>query len=124
MVFLGKILLILGDTPFQSERVNHSINLAKASLKQGHKVSIFLFIDGVYNMLNTQRGDLFKVTSISNELGTLSQMGARIMCCKLCTEIRGVGGALKPEFVEETGVGELNEELEDADAVVSFIGGS
>jgi sulfur relay (sulfurtransferase) complex TusBCD TusD component (DsrE family) len=122
--YLGKLLLIIGYTPFQSERVNHSINLAKAALKQGHKVSIFLFMDGVYNMLNTQRGDLFKINSITNELDTLSQLGARIMCCKLCTEIRGVGGALKPAFVEETGVGELNDELEDTDAVVSFIGGT
>jgi hypothetical protein len=31
---------------------------------------------------------------------------------------------MKPDFVEDTGVGELNEEYNDSDAVLSFIGGS
>jgi sulfur relay (sulfurtransferase) complex TusBCD TusD component (DsrE family) len=118
------MLLILGDTPFQSERVTHAIQLSKTALTMGHRVSIFLFMDGVYNMLPTQRGDIFKVTSVTDELASLSKMGARIMCCKLCTEIRGLGDSLKPSFVEETGVGELNEEFSDSDAVLSFIGGS
>lgn len=124
MVSLGKLLLILGDTPFHSERVTHSINLANAALRMGHRVSIFLFMDGVYNMLPTQRGDIFKVTSIVDELSSLSSRGARVMCCRLCVEIRGIGGTLKPGFVEVTGVGELNEEIDDSDAVLSFIGGA
>jgi sulfur relay (sulfurtransferase) complex TusBCD TusD component (DsrE family) len=119
---MGKILLILGDTPFQSERVTHAIGLAKAALNAGHKVSVFLFMDGVYNMLQTQRGEAFKVTSVSNELSTLARMGARIMCCKLCSELRGLDGSMKPGFVEDTGVGELNDEYVDSDAIISFMG--
>jgi sulfur relay (sulfurtransferase) complex TusBCD TusD component (DsrE family) len=124
VILLGRILLILGDTPFQSERVAHVINLSTAALRMGHQVSIFLFMDGVYNMLPTQRGDIFQVNSITDELAGLSKMGARIMCCKLCSEIRGLGGSIKPDFVEVTGVGELNDEYTDSDAVLSFIGGS
>ena len=124
MIVLGKILLILGDTPFQSERVTHVINISKAALRMGHRVSIFLFMDGVYNMLQTQRGELFKVSSVTDELADLAKMGARIMCCRLCSEIRGLGGPMKPGFVEDTGVGVLNEEYADSDAVLSFIGGS
>lgn len=120
---MGKLILLLGDTPFQSERVSHALNLAKAALQIGHMVSIFLFMDGVYNMVTTQRGDLFKIESITSELAGISKMGARIVCCKLCTELRGVGGILKPHFVEETNIAELNEELQNADAVVSFMGG-
>ena len=121
---MGKILIILGETPFQSERVEHAFKIMRAARQGGHDASLFLFMDGVYNMTTTQRGDLFKTTSITKELEVLSKMGARIMCCKLCTELRGIGGALKPSFVEETGVGELNEELKDADSVLSFLGGS
>ena len=124
MIVLGKILLILADTPFQSERVTHVINISKSALRMGHRVSIFLFMDGVYNMLQTQRGEVFKVSSVTDELADLAKMGARIMCCRLCSEIRGLGGSMKPDFVEDTGVGELNEEYADSDAVLSFIGGS
>ena len=121
---MGKLLLILGDTPFQSERVTHVIELSKAALKMGHRVSIFLFMDGVYNMLQTQRGEVFRVNSVNEELAALADLGARIMCCKLCSDIRGLGGSIKPDFVEDTGIGELNEEYNDSDAVLSFIGGS
>ena len=121
---MGKILLIIGDTPFQSERVTHAIEISKAALRMGHRVSIFLFMDGVYNMIQTQQGELFKVNSVTTELASLAKNGARIMCCKLCTEIRGLGDSMKPNFVEETGVGELNEEYSNSDAVLSFIGGS
>jgi sulfur relay (sulfurtransferase) complex TusBCD TusD component (DsrE family) len=118
---MGKLLMILCDSPFQSERVMHVIEISKAAIKLGHRVSIFLFMDGVYNMLETQRGEVFKVNSITEELATLAKMGARIMCCKLCSELRGLGGSMKPDFVEDTGVGELNEEYSDSDAVLSFI---
>jgi len=116
-------LIILGDTPFQSERVDHALKIARAARRSGHAVSLFLFMDGIYNMTTTQHGDLFKTKSITLELSDLSEMGVRVMCCKLCTELRGLGGKMKPGFVEETGVGELNEELKDADSVLSFLGG-
>ena len=119
---MGKILVILGETPFQSEIVDHTLKILRAARQSGHDASLFLFMDGVYNMTMTQRGDLFKTVSITKELEALSKMGVRIMCCKLCTELRGIGGTLKPGFVEETGVGELNEEISEADSVLSFLG--
>jgi len=119
---LGKLLMILGKPPFHYELVGHCFQLARAAVEEGHKVSIFLFMDGVYNLLNTQSGDIFKVKTAHEEINDLVELGVKVTCCKLCTELRGVTGHLKSEKVNVTGIGELNDEFMDADAVLSFMG--
>jgi len=120
---VGKLVVIVSYTPFYSELSGLSLNIARTALKKGHKVTLFLFMDGVYNALNTQRGDLFKVESVNKILGELSDLKAKIIVCKLCSELRGVNESLIVSVAEATGVAELNDELLDADSVLSFIGG-
>lgn len=52
---MAKLLIILCDTPFQSERVEHSLNIAEVALSKGHEVSFYLFMDGVYNLMTSQK---------------------------------------------------------------------
>ena len=119
---MGNLLMILCRPPFHYELVEHCFKLARAAVEEGHKVSIFLFMDGVYNLLNTQNGEVFKVKTTHEEITKLMEMGVKVTCCKLCTELRGVTGQIKSEKVKAAGIGELNDEFMDADAVLSFIG--
>lgn len=120
---MGKILLIICDPPFQSDRVDKAIKIANAALMKGHQVSIFLFMDGVYNMLTTQNDEHFKIQTSSNRLKSLMEKGARISCCKLCKELRGIEDYLMLEGVTPLGVSWINEEMEDTNVVISFTGG-
>ena len=121
---MGKLLIILCDTPFQSERVEHALKIAETALDKGHEVSFFLFMDGVYNMLTTQKGEHFRVTPVSERLKGLMAEGAKVTCCRLCAELRGVESSLRPGEITPTGVSEIDEELIEADAVLSFTGGN
>jgi sulfur relay (sulfurtransferase) complex TusBCD TusD component (DsrE family) len=119
---LGKLLIILGISPFQHELVGHCFRLARAAVEEGHNCTLFLFMDGVYNLLNTQNGDVFKVKTTNDEIDELMKLGVKVICCKLCSELRGVVGQLKSQEVQAKGLGELNDELMDADALLSFLG--
>jgi sulfur relay (sulfurtransferase) complex TusBCD TusD component (DsrE family) len=120
---MGNILIILCDTPFQSDRVDHALKIADVALKRNHEVSIFLFMDGIYNMLNTQDGSPFKIITTSQRLSELMVKGAKIFCCKLCKILRGLEDSLIPSGVQVTGISELNDLIADSDAVISFMGG-
>jgi tRNA 2-thiouridine synthesizing protein D len=119
---MGKLLLILCETPFQSENVDHAIQIAEKALEKGHEVSIFLFMDGVYNMIKTQNGNHFNLQTVSSQLQRLLARGAEITCCRLCKELRGLNEEMTPEGIRTIGIGELNDEISDADVVLSFTG--
>jgi len=121
---LDRLFIILGETPFQSELVNHVYNIANTALEMNHEVSIFLFMDGVYNMLNTQSGENFKVKPSFEELQALIDKGAKITCCRLCKELRGVTDSLISSDIITSGVALINDEIEDSDVVLSFLGWS
>ena len=117
---MGKLLMVLSLTPFQSERVDHALNIASVSLDNGNEVTIFLFMDGVYNMTKTQKGEVFKVKPTSQRLVELMGKGAEVTCCRLCKELRGLEDLMIPEGIEIKGVSYLNDAITEADSVISF----
>jgi len=119
---MGKLLVILCETPFQSENVDHAIHIVEKALEKGHRASIFLFMDGVYNMIRTQNGRHFNLETVSSRLQGLVARGAKITCCRLCKELRGLNDEMTIEGITTTGIGELNNEIGEADVVLSFTG--
>jgi sulfur relay (sulfurtransferase) complex TusBCD TusD component (DsrE family) len=119
---MGNLLIILSDTPFQSERVEHVLNIAEAALEKEHQVSIFLFMDGVYNMMRTQNGDIFKMEPVSERLRALMEKGVEVKSCKLCKVLRGLDESVALDGVSVSGVSFLNEAITEADSVISIIG--
>ena len=117
---MGKLQIIISLSPFQNELVDHSIKIANAALDKGHIVSMFLYMDGVYNMTLSQNGDPFKMESISQRIRKLIQRGITIKSCKLCKMLRGVQTENMPPEIEATGTADLNDEFTDADAVLTF----
>ena len=119
---MSHLLIVLGETPFQSDKTDISFKIADATLKQGHELSMFLFMDGVYNMINTQNGEPFKVIPSSKKLGDLIEKGAKIYSCKLCMMLRGIEESLMQDSIEASGIAELNDLIGVSDAVLSFMG--
>jgi sulfur relay (sulfurtransferase) complex TusBCD TusD component (DsrE family) len=119
---MKKLLIILCETPFHSDKVDQTIKIAEAAISKKHEVSVFLFMDGVYNMTSTQDGAPFKIQSVSQRLQDLINKGAAVYCCKLCTILRGITEDIAPSNIQATGVAELNDLIAEADAVISFMG--
>lgn len=119
---MGNLLMVISDTPFQSERVDHALNIAETALDKGHEVSIFLFMDGVYNMVITQRGDAFKLMPINVRLRGLLEKGAKVNCCRLCKDLRGIDESVALDGISATGISFLNEAITEADSVISILG--
>jgi sulfur relay (sulfurtransferase) complex TusBCD TusD component (DsrE family) len=117
---MGHLLIILGETPFHSDKTEQAFTIAETAVRLCHDLSFFLFMDGVYNVINSQNGQPFKVTPNSRRLERLLEDGARIFCCKLCTMLRGITPSLIPEGIEVSGVAELNDLVAFSDAVLSF----
>lgn len=118
----GKLLIFLCDSPFQNESVDHAIELSKAALRKGHKVSIFLMMDGVYNPQTSQNGEPFNMSSVSERLAGLVQLGAEISACRVCMELRGIQQENLPEGVDIGGIFDLSEALAESDVVLSLVG--
>ena len=113
---MGKLLIILCDPPFQYERVEHALRTADTALDKGHRVSFYLLIDDVYNIITSQKGDVFRVIPISERLKELMLKGTRVTCCKLCMELRGLEESMMPEGVIVGGISDLNDEISEARA--------
>jgi sulfur relay (sulfurtransferase) complex TusBCD TusD component (DsrE family) len=116
------MLILLCDSPFQHESVEHAINLSTAALNKGHSVDIYLMMDGVYNPLITQSGEPFNMESISNRFKELLQLGASISGCRVCMELRGITKKMIPENIEIGGIFDLGEAITKADVILSMTG--
>lgn len=119
---MKQLLIILCETPFHSDKVDQTIKIAEAAISKKHAVSIFLFMDGVYNMTLTQDGTPFKTQSVSQRLQELLDKGVEIYCCNLCKILRGITEDRISPSIQSTGIAELNDLIAEADAVISFTG--
>lgn len=121
---MGRMLILLCESPFQREAVDHALEITKAALARGHHVDVYLMMDGVYNPLTAQSGEPFHVDSVSHRISELMEMGAKFSGCRVCMELRGVSAKDVPAGMDIGGIFDLSESLAEADAVISFTGAS
>lgn len=119
----GKLLILLADSPFQHESVDHTVEISRAAVRKGHRVSVYLMMDGVYTPVKTQNGEPFKTSSVSERFTELVEEGVEVSACRVCMGLRGVREDDLPEGVDVGGVFDLSEMVADSDVVLSFVGG-
>lgn len=86
---MNKIGFILKSGPFTSSRCNTVHDLALAALDKGMQVFIFLDLDGVLNVLNTQRSlEVLEVPKV--KFDDLIEKGAIVYVCGTCLTERGL----------------------------------
>ena len=121
---MGRMLILLCESPFQNESVDHALNLSKAAISKRHDVDIYLMMDGVYGPVTSQSGEPFHMDSISDRFKELVQLGATISGCRVCMELRGVTEEMIPEGVDIGGKFDLGEMVANADIMLSMTGAS
>jgi sulfur relay (sulfurtransferase) complex TusBCD TusD component (DsrE family) len=121
---MGRMLILLCESPFQNESVDHAIVISRSALVKGHDVDIYLMMDGVYGPVTSQSGEPFHMDSTSDRFKELVELGATISGCRVCMELRGVTEEMLPEGVDIGGIFDLGEMLAEADVVLSMTGAS
>jgi uncharacterized protein involved in oxidation of intracellular sulfur len=115
-----RVLLILNDPPYGSERVFNALRLADALLKVEEELELTVFLLGDA-VLGAKAGQ--STPSGYYNVGRMLQPVLRrglVLCCETCMEARG----LKPEELVEgcrrARLGELATLTLDADRVLTF----
>ena len=117
---MGRMLILLCESPFQHEAVDNAIDISRAALEKGHEVDIYLMMDGVYGPITSQSGEPFKMDSISDRFKKLLELGAIISSCRVCMELRGVTSLMLPEGIDIGGILDHSEMISEADVVLSI----
>jgi tRNA 2-thiouridine synthesizing protein D len=81
--------IVLTWGPYQTERWETAYKISSAALDRKDKVTFFLFMDGVYNALSTERFPAMEKVP-KDYFNDLIQKGATIYACEVCTNNRGL----------------------------------
>jgi uncharacterized protein involved in oxidation of intracellular sulfur len=115
-----KMLLILNDPPYGTERVFNGLRLAGALAKRdGVEVRVFLMGDAVAAaMANQQLPDGYY--HLDRMIGACANHGADIGCCGTCMDARGITEDMLTKGTRRSTLDELADWTLWAEKVVSF----
>ena len=112
--------IMLTEGPAQSSYWKSASEIAIAALNKGHQVEMFLFLDGVYNLLGTQAMPEAETQPVDNFKEIVGLRG-KIIACGVCVAARGLeGGKDFIKGVEIGGLPQLSEIINRSDRFVSF----
>lgn len=115
-----KVLLVLNDPPYGTERSYNALRLARSLAgREGTEVRVFLMGDAVACALRGQ------VTpngyyNLERMLGSLARRGVPVGCCGTCLDARGIGEAMLAEGTRRSSMDELAEWTSWAEKVIAF----
>jgi uncharacterized protein involved in oxidation of intracellular sulfur len=116
-----KILIIINDAPYGTEKAYNALRLAMNIQKESSEteVAIFLMADavgcGIPNQ-NTPSG----YYNIERMLKSVVMKGGKIRACGGCMDARGLAEIKLIDSVERSNMKELTELTLDADKVITF----
>ena len=116
----GKILFILNDPPYGTERVFNGLRLAAALAKRdGGEVRVFLMGDSVgAAMANQKVPDGYY--HLDRMLGACARHGADIGCCGTCMDARGITDEMLTKGTHRSTLDELADWTLWAEKIVSY----
>lgn len=104
--------------PYTSQNIDTFYEMAKSLLKKGHKVSTFLYEDGVINIDKDIKSP--QERNIKDRMVELAGMGVTFRVCGTCAKFRG---QTKDDIVPETkhgGMAVLVEFINTTDRFISL----
>jgi uncharacterized protein involved in oxidation of intracellular sulfur len=115
-----KILFILNDPPYGSERIFNGLRLAVALAKRdGVETRVFLMGDAVVAAMTNQKlPDGYY--HLDRMLGSTARHGADIGCCGTCMDARGITEEMLPKGIRRSTLDELADWSLWAEQVVTF----
>lgn len=116
-----KILLIINDAPYGSEKAYNALRLAMTAQKEHPvvEVQIFLMADAVTCALPNQTTPQ-GYYNIERMLRSLITKGAAVKACGTCSDARGIRGLPLIDGVEISTMSQLTQWTVDADKVLTF----
>lgn len=116
-----KVLLIINDAPYGTEKAYNALRLAMA-LQKDHPdaaVRIFLMADAVTCALTNQSTPQ-GFYNLERMLGSVIRNGGQVKVCGTCSDSRGVRGLTLVEGVEISTMAQLAQWVLESDRVLSF----
>lgn len=115
-----KLLLVLNDPPYGSERAYNGLRLAGSLARQeGHEVKVFLMGDAASCAKAGQ-----KVPSgyynVQNMLGAVARRSGQVGVCGTCMDARGISEPELGEGTRRSTLDELTAWTLEADKVIVF----
>ena len=116
-----KIMLIINDAPYGSEKAYNALRLAMTVQKEHPQVEvqIFLMADAVTCALPNQTTPQ-GYYNIERMLRSLITKGATVKACGTCSDARGIRGLPLIDGVEISTMSQLTQWTVDADKVLTF----
>jgi uncharacterized protein involved in oxidation of intracellular sulfur len=116
-----KILFIINDAPYGTEKAHNALRMAMAIQKENHEaeINIFLMADAVSCALPNQNtpGGYY---NIERMLKAVLNKGGKVKACGSCTEARGIKNLPLIDGVEISNMPELAKWTIEADKVLTF----
>ena len=116
-----KILLIINDAPYGSEKAYNALRLAMMTQKEHQEVAvqIFLMADAVTCALPNQTTPQ-GYYNIERMLRSVISKGGEVKACGTCSDARGIRGLLLIEGIELSTMSQLAQWTVDAAKVLTF----
>jgi uncharacterized protein involved in oxidation of intracellular sulfur len=116
-----KILFIINDAPYGSEKAYNALRMAMMLQKEHSDVEIriFLMADAVTCALPAQTTPQ-GYYSIERMLKSVISKGGQVKACGTCSEARGINGLSLLEGVEISTMSQLAQWTVEADKVLAF----
>lgn len=116
-----KILIIINDAPYGSEKAWNGLRIAMQFQKDFEKVDVrvFLMADGVFcSIPNETTPNGFY--NIEQMIESVIHKGGKVLFCTTCGEARGLKSMKLIEGVEWSGMKELTQWIADSDKVINY----
>jgi uncharacterized protein involved in oxidation of intracellular sulfur len=116
-----KILVIINDPPYGTERVYNALRLVHALQKKtgGDGITVFLMADAVTAAQAGQRPPN-GYYSVEQMLARVLAAGGRVWLCGTCMDARGLQGPALMEGARRSSMDELAAATIEADKVIVF----
>jgi len=114
-----KMLVILNDAPYGSERTYNGLRLAGSLARQHCELKLFLMGDAVASAKSGQKVPPGYYNT-QNMVGTVVRHGGCVGACGSCIDARGISEAELLEGVHRSSLEELTQWTMDADKVLPF----
>ena len=117
-----KILFIINDAPYGSEKPYNALRMAMMLQKEHAdiaEVHIFLMADAVTCALPNQTTPQ-GYYNIERMLKVVISKGGQVKACGICSEARGINGLTLIEGAEISTMSQLTQWMNEADKVLTF----
>lgn len=115
-----RVLLILNDPPYGTERSYNALRLARALAKdEAAEIRVFLMGDAVACAVAGQKTP-DGYYNLDVMIRSIARKRASVACCGTCMDARGIGETLLSQGARRSSMDELAEWTRWAEKVISF----